>query len=273
MWGRVEVDSLTIANLQLKDLVQHSKTTLHIDAVLATEQDNSEILPGAPRASEFTRAVRDRWKFLSWRWSDGTYDLRAARLLWLAAEATFDRDRAFFGSEGCNCAWYQDGRQRVFLVKYRGCNNALKHRSGVLGLKTDVNGAFNIRRAMETVCKDVSSPRLGATLVKSNAMLVEPEYDENMYQTLTSNIKLFAADGAADEQKAGRLAKELFTQLKSVLKDKHTQASVLSRHHGNSLSQFETLLTISQSALEEDSACFRPPHVLRAMCSEFGMHF
>ena len=220
MWGRVD----SIANLQLKDLVQHSKTTLHIDAVLATEQDNSEILPGAPRASEFTRAVRDRWKFLSWRCSDGTHDLREARLLWSAAEATFDRDRAFFGSEGCNCAWYQDGRQRVFLVKYRGCNNALEHRSGVLGLKTDVNGAFNIRSAMETVCKDVSSPRLGATLVKSNAMFVEPEYDENMYQTLTSNIKLFAADGAADEQKAGRLAKALFTQMKSVLKDK-THAS------------------------------------------------
>lgn len=254
----------TIANVQLKDLVQHSKTSLHINAVLATEQDNSGIFPGAPPASEFTRAVRDRWKFLSWRCSDGTYKLREARLLWCLAEATFDCDRKFFGSEGCNVAWYQDGRQRAFLVKYRGCNNALELRHGVLGLKTDISGAFNIRRAMETVCKDVSSPRLGATLVKSNAMLVEPECDENMYQTLTSSIKLFAADGAADEQKAGRLAKALFTQMTSVLKDKTHASQRLVK------APWKIIVPIRDAL---DDLTVRTERRLSMFPSEFGMQF
>ena len=125
------------------------------------------------------------------------------------AEALYDRDRAFLCDEQADCrtAWFQDGCQRQFLIRFNSTNAALETRGrGILGCVRDISGALDIHRAMSQVCDEWATLRLGARALGSR----NPDAEYMCQQTrncLTDSVAVFCADAASDEQRAGRMCK------------------------------------------------------------------
>ena len=129
-------------------------------------------------------------------------------------------------------AWFQDVRRRCFLVRFRVTTADLQSRTGILGVSRDIYGSNCIVDAMSNIVDEFVTPRAGAEVLKSRRrnQRMRPDFRRN----LTNSVCLWAADGAADEQRAGRLAngkseglshaETLLPAIKICLKDK-THAS------------------------------------------------
>ena len=99
----------------------------------------------------------------------------------------------------------QDVSRTRFLLRYRCASPTLEVQEGILDLRREVNtpqynGADALRRAtllgIEAACKPTRPP--------GNNSAPRVTLDVDLFQKILPNIVAFAADGAADEQLAGR---------------------------------------------------------------------
>lgn len=115
---------------------------------------------------------------------------------------------------------YQDVRKNYLLVRFRGCTSDLTVRTGLLGYRNlgTTSGAQALNSVVEQEIRELCMDFDGST-------------QEHLVKSICSKVALFVADGAADEQLAGRLASQsLFKNCKLVRRDKtHAAMSVLER--------------------------------------------
>ena len=132
----------------------------------------------------------------------GRHKLR--KMQWCLAEAKRDWNRQQLKSATC-IAIMQDQRQSRFVLRFRSVDDNFEVATGLVDLSrvvgdVDYWGADAIRRATLLAiqrCCTPSHPPLAAITKK-------PDCDIELAVLVASKIECFAADGAADEQLAGR---------------------------------------------------------------------
>lgn len=228
--------------MRYSNLVRHSRTRAH--------QKNVEKLLGrkicpdpdvAPPLELFVAVLRDRRRGLSFR-ASGKGELpggpvkeeKIVRLTWCLGEALLDEDREFFGRPGVVLAIHQDVRADFLCCRYASCcPHDLTRREGVLGLIQDAGGSSaELAEATSVMFQQICTPRLSPP--RRSKQLKPPTADPTLLAKLTASVELFVADGASDEQKAGRIlagkssSAPSLPNLKAVIKDK-THAMVRPR--------------------------------------------
>ena len=123
----------------------------------------------------------------------------------------------------CECiSVAQDVRQHVLLVRFRGCTVDLQVRTGLLGYKTlgCESGAKALIKVMRSELEELCQDFDGCV-------------QRDLLESLCKKVKLYTADGASDEQLAGRLltqASSVFPHCRIVQRDGcHAAMSVLER--------------------------------------------
>ena len=128
---------------------------------------------------------------------------KVRRMQWCLAEAKRTCAREALRRSLC-IAIAQDKRNTRFLLRFRCVDEHLNVHEGVMCLAHDVNsvdcaGADGLRRAtlrgIEHICTPTKAPGTAGPA---------PAVDQQLFNTVVVKVESFAADGAADEQLAGR---------------------------------------------------------------------
>lgn len=119
------------------------------------------------------------------------------------AEAQRDETRTNLREAVC-ISIAQDKRNTRFLMRYKCCNERLEVNSGILTHSRDVadfvhQGADSVRKAtlmgIQHACTRLAAP---------DAKNDKPVVDNALFDMVVKKVECFAADGASDEQLAGR---------------------------------------------------------------------
>ena len=128
---------------------------------------------------------------------------KVRQMQWCLAESKRITSRRRLGDAVC-VSMSPDKRATRFLIRYRCANKDLDAAEGIIQLCRDVGtpecqGADSLRRAtlraLEHICTPTRPPC-------SNAAIAP--LDRKLFDDLVAKIECFAADGASDEQLAGR---------------------------------------------------------------------
>lgn len=135
----------------------------------------------------------------------GTYR-KTRKVEWCLAEARRHMHRHFLRTADV-ASLLQDGRHRSLLVKLVATNANLEVRSIVLGLQRDYgscNKAVQAAtiQAIQAFC--IEGRGAPMTPVKADDPGGDGTLDRDLFKRILSRVEMFVADGAADEQLAGR---------------------------------------------------------------------
>jgi hypothetical protein len=224
----------------LKNLLKHGRSPGHASSLRkwhAALGDLGDLgsLDGAPSADEFralwlsmvrTRSHHGLVGMGTWR--------RTRRLEWCLAEARRVLHRRFLRTAGA-VTLLQDARKNMLLLRAVAANDRLETRAFVLGIERDY-GSSNvaIQRATMKIIKGMC--QMGRHAPGGPGDSGGPggphdagpgRLDASLHRHLLQAIELFVADGAADEQLAGRelqspsaAVRPLLPNLRIVLRDK-----------------------------------------------------
>lgn len=96
------------------------------------------------------------------------------------------------------------------LVRYCAVNPSFKIRRGILGQAHLQKGtAEGLRDTTLALIRRFCTPGWARPQAKNSNRAKSLKLDEKLMEAVVSKIEVFAADGAADEQKAGRLLMEV----------------------------------------------------------------
>ena len=157
--------------------------------------------PGAPPADEFRtlllnlQAGRSRINCHGSYYSD-----KVALMTWVLHEALLDMERDEM-SKACTISLARDARRARLLIKYGMCTEAFTARAGVLGMSLgggDRGGDIvrQTRKLIRRFCtKFANRPRWFKG--------PEPQFNESLFDHITSKIEIIMSDSAANEILAG----------------------------------------------------------------------
>ena len=122
-------------------------------------------------------------------------------MAWCLSEAIFDRDRKFLKT-CASISVHQDVRAPVLLMRFGASSAHGRSLQGAFGIATDFGTTSNdIKAATLQVLKDFATPRRQPPGKPNHS----PPLDKVLYDHIRGKIHLFDADGASDEQRAGRI--------------------------------------------------------------------
>ena len=225
-YGRWGVSSLS--SMELRKFVDHAATKNHRSAVAALT-GSPPIGPTVPSVADFEVVLGDRLARKSYRSGDLTSSspLKSQKMMWCLSEALLARDRKFM-TDSKAIAIHQDACAPRLLVRYCVSNSKFEVRRGFLGLAKNFGTTSNrIVDATSRVVDLFCTKYHGAP----GAPKVAPSLDRALRTTLVASVRVFDADGASDEQRAGRLlAERLFPNTVAIIKDKaHASRRLTSR--------------------------------------------
>ena len=190
--------SVNGTRLRLCNLRRHAQSASHQVSVKAyLLRDASTVLRGAPPIQEF----KDVWLGLR---KDGIdMDRKRRTLQWCLFEAVRDQELEFMATATC-ISIMLDERNGRLLIKYSATNAKLDVRVGCLGLVRDAGGtsrdvAVAVHAAVARFCtRRVRHPGLNASKAKSDP-------NKALQDHIRNHIEMFTADGASNEQLAGKM--------------------------------------------------------------------
>jgi hypothetical protein len=194
-------------DLRTQRLSNHADTPAHkmAESLLATGSFSSD--GAAPRADDWAKV----YTFSMTKGAmtkEGIEGIGKAKKIckmqYCLAEAQRDETRKNLLEAIC-ISIAQDKRNTRFLMRYKCCNERLEVVSGILTHARDVSdvqhqGADSVRRAtilgIEHACSKLAGP--DSSEHKKSIL------DRALFEVVVQKVECFAADGASDEQRAGR---------------------------------------------------------------------
>ena len=105
----------------------------------------------------------------------------------------------------------------------------LKLSIGNVGIAHDIGtGSDKIASAVHSIIDRFCTSRVGAP----KGINAKPILNSRLKEHVTNIFKLFDADGASDEQRAGRLLQKDFKRLRHRLRDKTHASRRINKNHG-----------------------------------------
>ena len=197
-------------DLTLARLLRHEHTAGHLRAVQAhffhlglTTDPAGDGLP-APASADFL-ALLDRVTRGELEAQTRGGRKRSTSMAWCLYEAFREEERAFLDKAICmSVAQDASTRGHMLLTRYVACSPNMERRSGVLRITpAKAAGAVDLARAVRKAVRSMAYmrvPHAGLLKLKKAAALVE-----DLAGHLEEITEVFVADGAADEQLAGRM--------------------------------------------------------------------
>lgn len=195
--------------LQLCNLRRHHDSTSHRQSVarfLVTSTD-ADVL-AAPEKEEFESVLRHSLdmgtvRAVKTESTVGTWHKRR-RMEWCMAEGKRSLDREFMRTATV-ASLLQDARQGTLLLRLVAADARLNTRSVILGLRQFYGStAADICKTVQAVITEFCTANVRLPPRRAGAQPPTPTLDRELCAHLCSIIELFAADGASDEQVAGR---------------------------------------------------------------------
>ena len=162
----------------------------------------------APPAEEFAKVLKDRIAGLSYI-ASSLSATKSKKMSWCLAEALReDTKSALLRSKVI--AIHQDARNGLLMVRFSSCDQNLKVTKGILGIAQDYGTT-----AVDTVQATVAIARAAFARQSKGPASNRPPAPPGPSQKTVSmaefwnKVELFDADGAADEQLAGKMLRGL----------------------------------------------------------------
>ena len=192
------------ASLRLCNLKRHAQSSSHQVSVKAylLRQSVSGASPLALlRVAPPTEAFKDAWLGLR---KDGIeMDRKRRTLEWCLLEAVRDQEREFLATATC-ISIMLDERNGRLLIKYSATNKKLDVRVGCLGLVRDAGGTSrDVAVAVHTAVSRFCTSRVLHPGI--NAGMAKPDPNQALQDHIRNHIEMFTADGASNEQLAGKM--------------------------------------------------------------------
>ena len=193
------------ASLRLANLRRHAASTFHQESVKAYLQRQSAggasslpVLGSAPPMEAF----KDAW--LGLRKSGGDLKERKRRTLeWCLFEAVRDKELEFLAKATC-ISIMLDERNGRLLIKYSAANHKLDVRVGCLAQLRDAGATSrDVATAVHTAVARFCTRRVLHPGINAGKARSEP--NQAAQDHIRTHIEMFTADGASNEQLAGKM--------------------------------------------------------------------
>ncbi len=195
--------------MQMQNIKQHMKSERH---ARSRSHFVAKLLRGAAGADSIPAPSVDEFDLVLNNVRKGTAlggklpRNKAATIAWCMFEAPRDEDRRFVSKAAC-MTLCQDARDGRFLTRFVASSSdphQLRVRTGVLRMQCGGAGAIAIRDATSQGLKALATKRAqhGTTMYNPR---VAPSLDKAFLNHTRRLVEVLVADGAADEQLAGRL--------------------------------------------------------------------
>ena len=212
--------------LKLTNLQRHARSREHCEGVDAHLGRPSKPRDCAPPAAAFEAVLADRQRGVAYRQTarHTAGAEKAMQITWCLAEALKDIDRiALLGSQ--SIAIHQDMRGSLLCIRFC-CAGGFQVRRGILGMASEFGtSAPEIRTATLDIVTRACTPRSQPPR-RSQGPRQTPIVDAVLFAHVCATIEIFDADGASDEQKAGRMLAgkaglpAAFPNVKAVMRDR-----------------------------------------------------
>jgi len=198
----------------LSQVLRHAKASQHLAATSRLSPPSTR-----PSCADFVQVLEERAQGQSYNSSTivGSRE-KNLRLSWCLAEAIRDSDRSFLRRSSV-MAIHQDSRTEdgLLLVRFVAVDSNLDCRAGVLGVaRGHGTTAEEVAKATMDILRSACTPRLGPPRQPAAA----GDLDVELVERVKSSVEIFIADGAAEEQLAGRLLKAHLPNLRIQVRDK-----------------------------------------------------
>ena len=202
-WARCRVRTTTA--LQVCHALRHAKSKGHIDAVNKFLCRDSGDHVAAPSQADFKAVLDDRKRSAPTSLGNDQVGrkMKIARMNWCLAEAVRDLDREAF-KEATTVLLKQDERAGFALQRFTCSNERMERRCGITSACRPDTGSAAIRDAVYANLKAACTSRVDPP-AKTRPDAPGPRLDSALLQRLCSKVEFYCPDGAADEQRAGRL--------------------------------------------------------------------
>ena len=194
----------TCAALSAQHLQQHAASKVHRAAAsLVVLHGNVVDNATAPSKQQFQDVLGDCLKGVPDSGHDGVgCQLKLKQMSWCLSEAVLKQDRDAL-KRAASITIHQYAAAPHLLVRFTASMPDLSVRRGFLGVAKDSGTTSeHIRQATEQVLNDFCTPRLsppGKHTAQCQGL------DPELQAAIQKRVHVFDADGAADEQRAGRL--------------------------------------------------------------------
>jgi hypothetical protein len=218
-WLRCGIKGLC---LKWSNIDRHQKSDMHCQVTNDKYHGKIGVAMGSP--------PMDMWRQVLDRKRKGTADSachdvagaeKVQRMAWCIAEALKDQEQKLLKKAVC-LSIHQDAREGLLLVRYSSVDDRLTRSEGVLGMAKDYGTkSKEIHDATLGIIKDFCTKRQTTDGRRSTMAGREPAIlMTDLFEHVKSRIELFDADGATDEQRAGRLLMDELPNLKLVIRDR-----------------------------------------------------
>ena len=241
----------TPSALTMQHLIKHAGTSPHKAAAELVLHGTSSDARSSPPAEHFEEVLKDRVTGIGYAHGhEGVgAQLKVKRMTWCLSEALLDEDRAALRNAK-SITIHQDGSGPRFVVRFTACTADLEMRQGTMGIAKDYGTrAQHIKEATEKVLRTFCSPKQ----TPPGRQDMTSELDTKLLAHVQQHVHTFDADGAADEQRAGRcMAQSTFPNMDTRMRDK----AHASRRPRLSLSLSFTAVCLSQSVKHGHSIAY-----------------
>ena len=224
--------------VDLWNFQKHASSRAHLDAV-ATALGDDKSPSKAPSQQEFEIVLKDRLDGLAY--SAGTSGRKGRdkcqQMSWCLSEALLQRDRAIL-RKAASIAIHQDACAPRLLVRFSVCTESFEIHKGCMGLaKHFGTTSTHLKNATAEMFRIFCTPFLDAPCKTRITKGLKPKLDTGLYDHIVKHVHVFDADGASDEQRAGRIlstrccgSEPVLPNICAVLKDKtHASRRLVSR--------------------------------------------
>lgn len=212
----------------------HQNTARHKRAAAAWRGLHAAAI-AAPAASDFDSILR---ALQNGKLPENSRKRKATAMGWCLFEAVRDEERQFLRNSSV-ISVMQDARGDRVLTRYAACSRderTLEVRRGILSMADPGTGALALVEAVKRGIDSFATKR--ARHRNMPPPRTAPRLDGQLVQRVRRRVEIFTADGAADEQLAGRLlaatqredGTKLFPRLRHIMRDKpHASRRLLQR--------------------------------------------
>ena len=149
--------------------------------------------------------------------------MKLKKMSWCLSEALLDEVRAFL-RKAASIGIRQDAAAPRLLIRFAAASETCESRRGVLGVAVNFGTTSNdIKNATVSILHNFCTRRW----MPPGRPAWNPTFNGELYQHLVDRVRLFDADAASDEQRAGRVLSArvcgvppVFTNMQVIVRDK-----------------------------------------------------
>ena len=192
--------------LQIGHLMQHQRRKAHLNAVkviCGTSGSAGEASTRAPSEKAFGDALHHMKHSGSLRSGPKEQRRKLQQMVWCLAEARRSEVRSFLRT-AVSIAIHQDGRTNRLCIRFSAVQPDLSCMRGILGQNKMIEGGHGkMREATSEVMTHLCTEGRGAP-PRSHGKRIETTHLAELEDHIRTHVEVVDADGAADEQLAGR---------------------------------------------------------------------